>query len=124
MFKFYNQDILKVKFDCPKANLIITSPPYNLAINYDSHKDNMTYAKYLKWCKKWMIKIYEHTADNGRICINIPFSVTPVHLKKINNTNDINYPILSDYTQLAMEVGFKYWRTIIWDKNLSNKTCW
>lgn len=124
MIKLYNRDILKVDFsDCPKFNMVITSPPYNVGIDYDKHKDTMTYAEYLTWCKAWIEKIYNHMEDDGRICINIPFSVTPQHLNK-TDAEDINCPILSDYTQICTNIGLKYWRTIIWDKNLSNKTCW
>lgn len=124
MIKLYNQDILKVDFDCPKFQLVITSPPYNVGIDYDTHKDNMTYGGYLRWCKKWIEKIINHMADDGRICINIPFSVTPEHLNASDGAEDINYPVLADYTQICVELGLKYWRTVVWDKNLSNKTCW
>ena len=124
MIKLYNQDILKVVFDCPKFHLVITSPPYNVGIDYDKHRDNMTYGGYLRWCKLWLAKIYDHMENDGRICINVPFSVTPEHLNETDGAEDINYPVLSDYTQLAVQVGFKYWRTVVWDKNISNKTCW
>jgi site-specific DNA-methyltransferase (adenine-specific) len=127
MIKLYNNDILRVNFDCNKSNLIVTSPPYNVGIEYDNHKDTMTYDGYIRWCKKWLQKIYNHTADEGRICINVPLSITtrPEHLESKEEVgNTISYSMLSDFTQMLKESGFKYWRTVIWEKNKSDKTCW
>ena len=132
MFKLINADILKADFsDVKRPNLIVTSPPYNVGIEYDGHVDTMTYEQYLVWCKQWLTRMFELLDDNGRICINIPFTITPIHengrkkgQRKKKGVEDINYPILADYTRIAIEVGFRYWRTLIWDKSHSNKTCW
>lgn len=125
MIKLINDDILKADFNgLPPINLVVTSPPYNVGIEYDKHVDTMTYAQYLAWCKKWIAKMFLHMADDGRLCINIPFSVTPEHLNKVKGEDDINYPVAADYIQICQEVGFKYYRTIIWQKMGSNKTCW
>mgnify|MGYP001622851897 CR=1 FL=1 len=37
-------------------DLIVTSPPYNLNIDYKSHDDNLQYDEYLKFTKKWLKK--------------------------------------------------------------------
>lgn len=125
MIQLIHSDILKADFSkMPPINLVITSPPYNVGIEYDKHVDTMTYDEYLIWCKAWLTKMYNVLADDGRICINIPFSVTPVHLNKKKGAEDINYPVVADYTRICQEIGFKYYRTIIWQKMGSNKTCW
>lgn len=125
MITLINEDILKAKFSLTKPiNLVVTSPPYNVGIAYDKHKDTMTYPKYLKWCTQWLQSMYDIMADDSRICINIPFSVTPEHLNEEKGAEDINYPVVADYTKICESIGFKYWRTVVWDKNLSNKTCW
>jgi site-specific DNA-methyltransferase (adenine-specific) len=84
----------------------------------------MTYKEYLGWSKTWLTRLYNIMADDGRMCINIPFSVTPQHLNKVDGAEDINYPVVADYTRICEEIGFKYWRTVVWEKNISNKTCW
>ena len=125
MIKLINDDILKADFSkLPPINLIITSPPYNINISYDNHKDTMTYDEYLIWCYNWIQKLYNYLADDGRICINIPFSVTPIHLNKVKGDDDINYPVAADYIKICQTIGLKYWRTIIWEKLGSSKTCW
>lgn len=125
MITLLHADILQADFTgVPPINLVVTSPPYNVGIEYDKHVDTMTYEEYLKWCRLWVQKMYDHMAEDGRLCINIPFSVTPVHLNKKKGDDDINYPVAADYTEICQAVGFKYYRTIIWQKIGSNKTCW
>lgn len=125
MIQLVNDDILKANLSAiPPINLIVTSPPYNVGIEYDKHDDTMTYPEYLVWCSKWLQRMYQVMADDGRICINIPFSITPVHLNEVKGAEDINYPVAADYTRICQELGFKYYRTIIWQKMGSNKTCW
>jgi site-specific DNA-methyltransferase (adenine-specific) len=125
MIQLFNEDVLKVDFSsCPPLNLVVTSPPYNVGIEYDKHIDTMTYKEYLKWCREWLKIMFKAMALDGRICVNIPFSATPVHLNKVKGKDDINYPVVADYTSICEAIGFKYWRTLVWDKNLSNKTCW
>lgn len=125
MINLINDDVLKADLSSvPPINLIVTSPPYNVGIEYDKHVDTMTYAEYLVWCEKWLKRMYDILAEDGRICINIPFSITPIHLNKVKGAEDINYPVSSDYIRICQEIGFKYYRTIIWQKMGSNKTCW
>ena len=128
MIKLINDDVLKADFSgLPPINLVVTSPPYNVGIEYDEHDDTMTYEEYLEWCKLWLAKMYSLMPDDGRICINIPFTINPKHLNKRKKGSDethIHYPVVADYTVICREIGFKYWRTIMWDKPFSMKTCW
>ncbi len=129
MLKLIQSDILQADLnDMPPINLVVTSPPYNVGIEYDEHKDTLTYAKYLVWCKQWLQKMFDHMPDDGRLCVNIPFTINPEHINKTksadNVDNHIHYPVVADYTTICQQVGFKYWRTVIWDKPISMKTCW
>lgn len=49
----YNNDILKIT-DIPQSSidLIVTSPPYNVDIHYNAHKDNLSYDAYLEFTEK------------------------------------------------------------------------
>lgn len=125
MTTLINNDVLKANFKkIPPVNLVVTSPPYNVGIDYDTHADTMTYKEYIGWSKTWLERVYKTMADDGRLCINIPFSVTPQHLNKVDGAEDINYPVVADYTRICEEIGLNYWRTVVWEKNISNKTCW
>lgn len=104
--RLYLDDFLSV--DIPqKVNLTITSPPYNVGINYaGSTKDNLTQEQYLEWSAKWLEKLYQITADNGRLCVNVAW-----------DTSVLEYtPLAAMMINTAVQVGWKYRTTVVWEK--------
>lgn len=51
-------------------DLLMTSPPYNCGIEYDSWKDNKPWDEYLAWCKLWLIEMKRVLKPDGRFAIN------------------------------------------------------
>jgi len=46
---------IMTKIETETVSLVITSPPYNLALDYDKYEDNLSHEDYLKWMKKvWL----------------------------------------------------------------------
>ncbi len=69
----HNTDFLRT--DCIKEgtiDLVITSPPYNVGIKYNSHDDTMFYKDYLSFTREWLAKCYRLSKNDGRLCLNIP----------------------------------------------------
>ncbi|MCE8162966.1 MAG: site-specific DNA-methyltransferase [Candidatus Moeniiplasma glomeromycotorum] len=96
-------------------DLIITSPPYNVGIDYSFHADNLTYLAYLKFSEIWLKNCYQWTKLSGRLCLNVPLD------KNKNGKNSV----AADITNLAKKVGWKYQTTIIWNEgNISRRTAW
>ncbi|WP_297493086.1 site-specific DNA-methyltransferase, partial [Persephonella sp.] len=115
--KLFHNDFIKVDFSeyVGKVNLLITSPPYNLSIEYGKHNDSLDYEVYLEFTRQWLTKAYELLADDGRICVNIPLD---------KNKNGLK-PVYADFVEIAKEVGFKYQSTIVWnEQNISRRTAW
>ncbi len=115
--KLFHNDFIKVDFSeyVGRVNLLITSPPYNLSIEYGKHNDSLDYEVYLEFTKQWLTKAYELMADDGRICVNIPLD---------KNKNGLK-PVYSDFVEIAKRVGFKYQSTIVWnEQNISRRTAW
>ena len=114
--RIINDDILKTKAIVPSSiDLIITSPPYNLDIHYNSHDDKQTYPDYLEFSEKWIKRCYEFTKDDGRFCLNIPLD------KNKNGQQSVG----ADLTTIAKKAGWKYHSTIIWNEgNISRRTAW
>lgn len=112
----YNTDFLKT--DSIKENsidLIVTSPPYNVDIKYNSHDDTMSYDDYLSFTRRWLTKSYNLIKDDGRFCLNIP----------LDKNKGGQQSICADITTIAKQVGFKYHSTIIWnEQNISRRTAW
>lgn len=97
------------------VNLIITSPPYNVGVEYGKHNDASSYEEYLVFSKKWLTKAYELLADDGRMCLNIPLD---------KNKNGVK-SVYADIVDIAKSIGFKYQSTIIWnEQNISRRTAW
>jgi site-specific DNA-methyltransferase (adenine-specific) len=112
----FNEDILKINA-IPKESidLIITSPPYNIDINYNSHIDNLGYNNYLDFTKKWIQKCFDLAKNEGRFLLNIPLDKNKGGQKSVG----------ADITEIAKDVGWKYHSTIIWNEgNISRRTAW
>jgi len=112
----YKDDILKFK-TLPNnyVDLIITSPPYNVDIHYNSHADNLSYENYLEFTQKWIKKCFDLTKSEGRFLLNIPLDKNKGGQKSVG----------ADITKIAKDVGWKYHSTIIWNEgNISRRTAW
>ena len=97
------------------VNLIVTSPPYNVDINYNSNNDSLSYSDYLSFSKAWLQKSYDLSKVSGRICLNIP----------LDKNKGGQQPVCADVTKIAQEVGWKYHSTIVWNEgNISRRTAW
>lgn len=109
-------NILEVSFIEPESiDLIVTSPPYNLEVEYDSYQDNLDYDEYLEFSRKWLSRCFDFLRADGRLCLNIPMD------SKKNGHRSVG----ADITTIAKQVGFRYHTTIIWNKgNVSKRTAW
>jgi len=114
--KIINDNILSTrKISSEEIDLIITSPPYNLDIKYNSHNDTLSYKEYLNFSKKWISRCFRWLKDDGRFCLNIP----------LDKNKGGQQSVGADLTALAKKVGFKYHSTIIWNEgNISRRTAW
>ncbi len=112
----YKDDILKFNsIPNNSVDLIITSPPYNVDIHYNSHADNLTYEDYLEFTEKWIKKCFDLAKSEGRFCLNIPLDKNKGGQKSVG----------ADITRIAKNVGWKYHSTIIWNEgNISRRTAW
>lgn len=96
-------------------DLIVTSPPYNVDIQYNSHQDNQSYNEYLLFTKKWLTRCFDFLKDDGRFCLNIP----------LDKNKGGQQSVGADITTIAKQIGFQYHSTIIWNEgNISRRTAW
>ena len=101
--------------DDASVDLIVTSPPYNVDIQYNSHKDDVSYADYLDFSKQWMTRCFHWLKDDGRFCLNIP----------LDKNKGGQQSVGADLTTIAKNIGFQYHSTIIWNEgNISRRTAW
>ena len=102
------------------VDLIVTSPPYNVGIEYDSWDDTMKWSDYLDWCKQWLVECYRVLKDDGRICINHCFCVTP----KKNGENVSRFPLF-DFRNILDDIGYHTHKLAVWDDlTMGKQTAW
>lgn len=107
MNKIYQGDCLELfkELNDGSVDLYVTSPPYNVGISYDVHKDDAPMDEYFEWCKKWLSEVYRTLKDDGRIALNIPYEI---------NVRDRGGRIflVSEYWQMMKEIGFGFFGVV------------
>jgi len=115
----YNEDCIKGMKKIPgnSIDLIITSPPYNIGIDYGVWKDNLEWNNYLKWIKKWLKECYRILKNDGRICIN--------HYIAFRDSEKKDRFPLMDIRNIQEQIGFNVSKLVIWeDKSYASFTAW
>ena len=71
---FYLKDCvsgLKENIEEKSVDVVVTSPPYNIGVNYGSYNDDMPREKYLSWIEEVGVAIKRALADEGSFFLNI-----------------------------------------------------
>lgn len=101
--KIINGDCLEVMKTIPEGlvDLVVSSPPYNVGISYDTHIDDVQMDEYWVWTEKWLTQVFRLLKDDGRVAINIPYEV---------NVQDRGGRVffVSEFYQIMKKVGFKF----------------
>ncbi|MEW5798634.1 MAG: site-specific DNA-methyltransferase [Bacteroidota bacterium] len=96
-------------------DLTVTSPPYNVGMEYNSNDDELLYEQYLEFTEKWLTNCFRWTKSQGRLVLNVPLDKNKGGQKSVG----------ADITTIAQKVGWKYHSTIIWNEgNISRRTAW
>ena len=94
------------------VHLMITSPPYNAAKEYD---EDLTLDEYLNFLKRVFAETYRVLVPGGRACINVA-----------NLGRKPYIPLTAYITQIMLNIGYLMRGEIIWDKaaSASPSTAW
>ena len=115
-YMLINGDSLNVS-SIPQSSvdLIITSPPYNVGMAYQDTDDTIDYEAYLGFSQTWLENCYTWSKPGGRLCVNV----------SLDKNKQGKAPLSADITRTAMEAGWRYHATIIWNEgNISRRTAW
>lgn len=102
--KIYNTDVIEGLKSLPDnlIDCVVTSPPYNVGIDYDSWNDLLPAEEYFQWVAEWVDELYRVLKPDGRVAINIPYEV---NFKK---SGDGRCFIISEYSQILYDAGFQF----------------
>lgn len=109
-------DCLEIMAQMPDntVHLAVTSPPYNLGINYDLHNDNLASKQYLDWMKRVWLETKRVLAPGGRFALNI----APTGIKNFR-------PVHHDFANQLREIGMIFRTEIVWYKQtMGRRTAW
>ena len=86
------------------VDVIITSPPYGLGINYADTDDSEGYDNYLTHAYQWTSEMWRVVRSGGRVLLNVPLDANRAGRK----------PMYADWLHLLRAFGFQYATSIIW----------
>ena len=96
-------DCLELMKELPdeSVDLIITSPPYNVGIDYDSWNDKQNFSDYIIFIDKWLKEAYRVLKPTGRMALNIPYEVN-LH------EHGGRLFFVSEYWKIMQQIGYKW----------------
>lgn len=53
------------------VDVVMTSPPYNLGIEYNSYNDRLPEEEYLKWTRHWSVEVERVLDAEGSVFVNV-----------------------------------------------------
>ncbi len=116
--KILNMDCVEGMKQLPdnSIDLILTSPPYNIGIDYDSYNDDRDWGEYYDWCRVWLTECLRVLKPDGRIALD--------HYLSFGNANHRESPTCVLY-RIMEELGFQHHAIALWtDNHLTKKTAW
>ena len=98
-----NGECIEVMKELPEnsIDLIVTSCPYNVNINYDVYDDGRSMDDYWDFTTKWLTEVYRVLKDDGRVAINVPIEV---NVKERGGRMLFN----AEFWMRMKEVGFQF----------------
>nr|WP_307990359.1 site-specific DNA-methyltransferase [uncultured Niameybacter sp.] len=121
MNAIYNMDCIQGMKSLPSdiVDLTITSPPYNLGVDYNKYKDMLTLDEYKEQVYSMCEELYRLSKDGGRVCINIPIITKDWGNQQERVSADQIFQNCLD------KVGFTFREKIIWNKRgVSKRNAW
>jgi len=109
MNKIYQGDCLDKlsQLEQNSVDLVVTSPPYNVGVNYDEYNDDLDKTEYSKFIGDVFHKLNRVVKPSGRVCVNISLG---------------NEQSIVDKPSVVKMHGSNRWNLrfeIIWDKGNS-----
>jgi site-specific DNA-methyltransferase (adenine-specific) len=79
-------------------DITITSPPYNIGLNYDTYEDNISSDEYTRFTTNWLDVLYSITKETGRLyCV-------------------LDDRLIWNVKPIAESIGWKYVQLLTWNK--------
>lgn len=103
---------MREQLDDASVDVVVTSPPYNLGIDYSGYDDTASRSHYLDWMNEWAAQVSRVLATDGSLFLNVgskptdplvPFQLLEVMLRHFRLQNVIHW--VKSIAILKSEVG-------------------
>jgi site-specific DNA-methyltransferase (adenine-specific) len=112
----YHGDCRDILPHLEPVDLVLTSPPYNLGIAYESYNDKVDFVEYYKFMTGWLSVLFNNTKDGTRLCLN--------HYLSYGTADNREAPLMK-INVIAESIGWKHHGIAIWnDITLAKRTAW
>lgn len=115
--KIYNGDCIEVMKTFPEnsIDLIVTSPPYGVGIEYDTHNDDVPFSEYKEFSVLWLSEAFRVLKDDGRIALNIPYEI---------NRQDKGGRIfmVAELWKIMQDIGYKFYGLVDLNENSPHRS--
>ena len=110
VFELHHRDCLEGMRDLPAESVdaVVTSPPYNLGIQYSKFRDDANRPQFLEWCERWAAQVLRVLKPNGSFFLNV--GAAPAD------------PLLPHQLALRFSNLFTLQNTLHWIKSISVET--
>jgi site-specific DNA-methyltransferase (adenine-specific) len=82
------------------VDLVVTSPPYNLGVKYNTYQDTRKWVEYLEWTVRWASVVKDALKDDGSLFLNLGCAPSSPLL-----------PHAVVHTLVEESINFSYFRT-------------
>ena len=133
--RLYHGDCTEVlpEIGAHAADVVVTSPPYNLGIAYRSYRDDLPRSEYLNWSERWLRAVSAALSPAGSLFLNvgakptdpwIPLEVAQVARRHFRLQNTIHWvksiaidrDAVGDATGLDRDVAVGHYKPINSDR--------
>jgi site-specific DNA-methyltransferase (adenine-specific) len=116
----YHGDIIQCLYELPdnSIDLIVTSPPYNVGIDYGKDVDDIKpWEEYWKWMKQVIGELYKKLKRGGRVCWNVQINV--------RRKEEIRVNLMQHFKNIFDECGYVDMGDIIWwEGTVTKRSAW
>lgn len=105
--KVIKGDCIQIMSEMPEnfIDLIVTSPPYGVGIDYDTHDDDVFFEEYKEFTKSWLTEAFRVLKKDGRIALNIPYEIN-------RQSKGGRIFMVAEVWKIMQEIGFGFFGVV------------
>jgi len=124
----YHGDCRQILLGLSEIQLIVTSPPYNVGLDYDVYHDTIPWPDWYEMMNSFLVAAYKALRPGGILALNLPFVANQGELvnrrRRERKTISRGEPVFARVTLLIQEAGFLLREPLVWAKSPNEGTAY